>query len=240
MSGIALAGLLGAVSGVVGTGIGGIAAAANRKPGPGSTSGMLGFSGGVMLAVTLIDLIPEALRVSFIIGIASIIAGVFSMWWTDRVLPGRETDPSSRYSRAGAVVGLGIASHNFAEGLAVGSSYASTVQIGIEIAVLIGIHDIPEGMAMATMLRLGGASRISVILAAVAAGLPMGAGAVAGAIAGSLSAAGLAFSLGSASGAMLYVTARLYPEGLSLSHLTALMSGTILGLASGIFLAIAL
>ncbi|NPV69040.1 MAG: hypothetical protein HPY55_00160 [Firmicutes bacterium] len=259
------ASLLGAASGVLGTGLGGLLAAMYREPDRKAFAAMVGFSSGMMLAVTLLDLIPEATRASPLAGLIGTFAGILAMAATDMALPAggraeqphdyplrpghrwrpvtRQQRPLARlagYLQAGIVVGLGIAAHNFAEGLAVGSGYVATVRLGLKIAVLIGLHDVPEGLAMATMLRLGGASQPGVVLAAAAAGLPMALGALVGAMIGEISRAGLALSLGAAGGAMLFITVRLYPEGISLSYGHALVSGTIVGLASGAFLVVAM
>lgn len=241
--------VLGAIAGIAGTGAGGVLAAVYRKPDRRAFAAMVGFSGGMMFAVTVFDLMPEAFAAAPAPGIAGAAAGVALMAVLDLFYPTlasvrpRHTcdqrDRASGYTRVGAVVGLGIAAHNFAEGLAVGSGYVAMARLGFEIAAVIGVHDIPEGMAMGTMLRLGRVSRMAVIVASVAAGVPMAAGAMVGAIAGNISRAGLAFSLGAAGGAMLFVTARLYPEGASLRYEAALVTGTILGIALGAFLVLA-
>ena len=49
------------------------------------------------------------------------------------------------------MIGLGIAMHNFPEGLAIGTGYASD-SLGLELAVALALHNIPEGMAMAAPL----------------------------------------------------------------------------------------
>ena len=44
--------------------------------------------------------------------------------------------------------GLGIAMHNFPEGLAIGTGYAASDSL-VGLAVALALHNIPEGMAMA-------------------------------------------------------------------------------------------
>ncbi|MGE5542466.1 MAG: ZIP family metal transporter, partial [Bacillota bacterium] len=201
MTGVVAAVMLGTVSGIAGTGLGGVLAAIRRKPDRRTFATMVGFSGGMMLSVTIFDLIPESLTAAPLPGVLGLLAGIGFMVLTDLLIP-RPDSPrpgrSPQYVHAGLVVGLGIAAHNFAEGLAVGSGYAVTARLGIQIAVIIGLHDVPEGMALATMLRLGSVRRLAVVLAAAASGVPMAAGALAGAIMGSISRAGMAISLGAA------------------------------------------
>ncbi|MCR4399026.1 MAG: hypothetical protein NUV93_08705 [Firmicutes bacterium] len=240
MDRVIMAALLGAVAGVVGTGVGGLVAAASREPDRRAFATLVGFSGGMMFAVTVFDLVPEALAADPVAAAVGAVVGAGFIVATDLIWTagahGGDVHGGTRYIRAGTVVGLGIAAHNFAEGLAVGSGYVAASRLGMEISLIIGIHDVPEGIAMATMLRLGRVRRLAVIAAASATGLPMAAGALLGALIGEISRAGLAFSLGCAGGAMLSVTFRLYPEGASLRRRAAMVSGTVAGLAAGAFL----
>ncbi len=243
MTGIAAAVILGAVSGIVGTGFGGVVAAVYREPDRRAFAAMMGFSAGMMFAVTVFDLLPESLSVSPGPGALGAVAGITSMLLADSLIHCSTTHGSrggQEYVQTGLVVGLGIAAHNFAEGLAVGAGYAATARLGTQIAIIIGLHDVPEGMALATMLRLGRVRRLAVVAAAAASGLPMAAGALVGAAIGRLSGAGLAVSLGSAGGAMLFVTEHLLREGMSLRYEAPLVQGAILGLAAGAFLTAAL
>ena len=73
------------------------------------------------------------------------------------------------------------------------------------LAVLIGLHNIPEGMAVSVPLIGGGMTKIRAVLVTAASGAPTVAGAFLGYLVGDLGPLGLAFSLCFASGAMLYV-----------------------------------
>ena len=44
------------------------------------------------------------------------------------------------------VVGIGLALHNFPEGLAIGSGFGTSVTLGISLAIAICLHDVPEGI----------------------------------------------------------------------------------------------
>ena len=48
--------------------------------------------------------------------------------------------------RTGIVVGIGLALHNFPEGLAIGSGFGTSVTLGISLAIAICLHDVPEGI----------------------------------------------------------------------------------------------
>ncbi|HBL68672.1 MAG TPA: ZIP family metal transporter [Firmicutes bacterium] len=114
----------------------------------------------------------------------------------------------SRYTRTGLLLGLGIALHNFPEGVALGTVYTASTNPGgwIGLALLMALHNIPEGMVMAAAMRLGNIRIRKVIWALVLVELPMGVGAALGGFFGELSALSTSLSLAFAGGAMLYIT----------------------------------
>lgn len=47
--------------------------------------------------------------------------------------------------KTGIIVGIGLAIHNFPEGLAIGSGFEASIKLGLSLALAICFHDIPEG-----------------------------------------------------------------------------------------------
>ncbi len=47
--------------------------------------------------------------------------------------------------KTGIIVGIGLAIHNFPEGLAIGSGFEASLKLGYALALAILLHDIPEG-----------------------------------------------------------------------------------------------
>ena len=47
--------------------------------------------------------------------------------------------------KTGIIVSIGLAIHNFPEGLAIGSGFEASTKLGIGLAIAICLHDIPEG-----------------------------------------------------------------------------------------------
>ena len=47
--------------------------------------------------------------------------------------------------KTGIIVGIGLAIHNFPEGLAIGSGFEASIILGLSLALAICFHDIPEG-----------------------------------------------------------------------------------------------
>ena len=46
--------------------------------------------------------------------------------------------------KTGIIVGIGLAIHNFPEGLAIGSGFDASIKLGYSLALAIFLHDIPE------------------------------------------------------------------------------------------------
>lgn len=101
--------------------------------------------------------------------------------------------------------------------------------------IVILIHDVPEGIAMAVPMRAGGFSKSKAFFLTVLSGVPMGFGAFFGAILGEVSKSFISVCLGFAGGAMLYIVcAELIPESkrLYLGRFSSI--GNIIGIICGI------
>ena len=88
------------------------------------------------------------------------------------------TGKSSILMRAGVLTALGIAIHNFPEGLVTFSSAAAgDVSLGVAVATAIAIHNIPEGMAVSVPIYYATGSRQKAFLYSFSSGLaePLGA-----------------------------------------------------------------
>ena len=79
--------------------------------------------------------------------------------------------------KTGMIVSIGLAIHNFPEGLAIGSGYEASVRLGLSLAIAICFHDIPEGISMAVPMRNGGMKPSKVIYYVVLSGITTGVGA---------------------------------------------------------------
>jgi len=204
-------GALGMLAGVVGTGAGGLLSIFVKKPTPRFTGTILAFAAGVMLSIVFLELLEESIDYSgygaAIIGL-SLGMGIFYLF--DHFLPHHHPVTTEEahlggYLKKGTLLALGIGLHNFPEGLAIGTGFIGSTELGTSLAILIGLHNIPEGMAVAAPLQQGGQSYPRVLAITALAGAPMGVGAFIGAAVGSISDFVLGISLGFAGGAMLYI-----------------------------------
>ena len=105
--------------------------------------------------------------------------------------------------------------------MVIGASYANdgavgfTITGGLVLAIVIGLHNIPEGMSVSVPLIAGGMNKTKAVVVTALTGAPTIIGAILGYTFGSLGPTALAISLSFASGAMLYVVfGELLPESI--------------------------
>lgn len=243
MSAVLIATWLGFLVGVAGTVCGGGAVLAWRHPSRRSQAWLLGFSGGIMLAVVFFDLWPEAWHIGgpifAITGTAIGVVAIGSFGWLLPHLPGVESTRLSRFTKTGLLIGLGIGVHNFPEGVALGTAYAASEAVAgwLGLALLMGLHNVPEGTIMAATLKFGRVRLRRILLSLVLVEIPMALGAMVGGFFGRLSDPAVAVALSFAGGAMFLVVGKeLLPAGEEMGGRAAAWLGTGLGLAVGTFL----
>ena len=169
----------------VSTVMGGFAAVLHRRPSKAVLNAALGFSAGVMLAVSLADLIPHAVSVMSIEmpGVAGVLscicacaAGMLAARLLDLMIECRRTD-EGRLMKIGVFTMLALMLHNLPEGMAVYLSAEQDVILGLHLCAAIALHNIPEGIAVAMPICAATSSRILALTMAALSGFaePLGA-----------------------------------------------------------------
>lgn len=155
------------------TGIGSALAFFTKKTNTKFLSVALGFSAGVMIYVSLIDIFVKAKESLIeVLGeaggswatVGAFFGGIFLIGAIDKFVPSSENphemrkvediynkseeDNKKKLMRMGTLTALAIAIHNFPEGLATFTSAIKDPSLGIAIATAIAIHNIPEGIAV--------------------------------------------------------------------------------------------
>lgn len=216
------------------------------RPGNRLLSALLGFAGGVMLAVAFFDLLPESLEFgSITVATVGFFAGAGIMYGLDRLLPhahfSNNQDPTFEnvprvhkhrkdILRVGYLVFLGLALHNLPEGLAIGAGLEASPTLGLYIAIAIALHNIPEGIAAAGILRAGGLTVVRVLLLTLVIGLMTPLGAALGLLFFHISPLFIAGGMAFAAGAMVYIVVdELVPQSHKLDDHVSI-GGLILGL----------
>ncbi len=147
------------------TGIGSLIALIAKRTNKKFLSASLGLSAGVMIYVSFMELMPES--VHLLSGIYSektataymllaFFLGIILIAIIDLLVPEDEnpheihsdSDNGKVLKRTGIMMALAIGIHNFPEGLATFTSALADMEIAIPIVVAIAIHNIPEGIAV--------------------------------------------------------------------------------------------
>ncbi|MBN1497696.1 MAG: zinc transporter ZupT [Spirochaetes bacterium] len=155
------------------TGIGSLIALFAKTTNKKFLSLALGFSAGVMIYISMVEIIAKA-RDSFIavmgvkagswMTVAAFFSGMLIIALIDKVIPSDENPHevhcveemgtscteahNGRLMRMGLVVALALGIHNFPEGLATFMAGLQDPRIAVPVAVAIAIHNIPEGISV--------------------------------------------------------------------------------------------
>lgn len=173
------------------TGIGSLIALFAKRTNTKFLSLSLGFSAGVMLYVSMIEIFAKA-KVYLVdangetIGswlcVGAFFLGVILIGLIDFFIPSTETDigaksNSGSLNRMGIMTALAIAIHNFPEGMATFTSALRDPCLGGAIAVAIAIHNIPEGIATSLPIYFSTGKRLQAFMISFLSGItePLGA-----------------------------------------------------------------
>jgi ZIP family zinc transporter len=186
------------------TTIGGLISVFKRNLSNKFLSSALGFSAGVMIYVSMIDIFPKARESlaavygdskGFLLTTIAFFAGIGLIALIDKLVPSADNPhevpnlqqldktgvPEEKYLlRMGLFSALAIAIHNFPEGLATLTGTMDDPALGISIAVAIAIHNIPEGIAIAVPVLYATKSKRKAIGYSFISGLSEPLGAVVG------------------------------------------------------------
>lgn len=163
------------------TAIGGLIVLFCKKTNPKILSVSLGFSAGVMIYISFVELFFESkqLLISSLgevrgswINIIAFFGGIFLIGIIDKLIPSYEnpheshkikqdgqSNASNKLLRTGIFTAAVIAIHNFPEGMATFVSSMQQPSLGVAVAVAIAIHNIPEGISVAIPVYYATGSR---------------------------------------------------------------------------------
>ena len=233
--------LIGLFFGTFGTTLGGIIGVCLKTTSNKFLSFILSFASGLMLSIVCFDLIPESMELTSILNtIVGVILGVICMMICDILVNKKfsinNSNTNNNLLKTGIIVSIGLALHNFPEGLAIGSGFEASISLGYSLALAICLHDIPEGIAMGVPMKSGGMKVSKIIFYVIMSGITTGIGAFFGALVGTIGEEVIAMCLAFAGGAMLYiVSGELIPESNNLYKGKMPVIGNVIGFIIGMF-----
>lgn len=168
------------------TSIGSFIGLAVKKPGARFMGFTLGFSAGVMILVSFVELLQNSINsIGFLQANMAFFLGMGSIFIIDSLVPheyiGQHDYPEEKSEgnllRIGLLVAFGIGIHNFPEGMATFAGALKDPRLGVAIAIAIAIHNIPEGLAVSAPIFAATNSRKKAFLWSFLSGLsePIGA-----------------------------------------------------------------
>jgi len=186
------------------TGIGSALAFFTKQTNTKFLSAALGFSAGVMIYVSFVEILvkaKDALGEAYgeVAGtwyvVAAFFGGILLIGIIDKLVPSFENphevrnveemepdhdhdhDRSQKLLRMGLFTALAIAIHNFPEGLATFAAALNDPSVGASIAIAIAIHNIPEGISVSVPIYYATGSRAKAFYYSFLSGLaePVGA-----------------------------------------------------------------
>jgi ZIP family zinc transporter len=180
------------------TGIGSALALLARRTNTRFLSAALGFSAGVMIYVSFVEILADARtglaaelgrRPGAWVAVLSFFGGMGLSALIDRLVPAVENphevhrveemhrSPDPKLMRMGLVSAMAIALHNFPEGIATFVAALDHTKLGVSIAVAVAVHNIPEGIAVSVPVFYATGSRARAFAWSFLSGLaePLGA-----------------------------------------------------------------
>ncbi|WP_040210616.1 ZIP family metal transporter [Clostridium polynesiense] len=195
---------------------------------------IMGFAAGLMLAVVVFELIPEAVNM---IGVPFTIIlyflGIIIILGIEKAVNKRMMR-ANNYIKVAFITAIGLMLHNLPEGIIMGCGFLVDKNLGLGMSAIIAIHDIPEGIAVTAPLMASKVKNEKILTYAFLTALPTALGAAIGVMAGRVSDLSLGICLALASGIMMYVVfCELIPESNRLWEGVVNSISVIIGLTIG-------
>jgi len=194
------------------TGLGGVSVFF-RRPGKRLLGFLMGLAAGIMIVLSFLELMAEALHIADLPFVASgFMVGALVLFSLDFALPHMHFAVSEKglvdvkLFRSGLLIAIGISLHNLPEGVAVASGYSFAPNVGLLIAVAMAVHNVPEGIAICLPICSSGGSRWKAFRLALVSGLMEPLGALIAAAFLSSFPLFVPFGLAFAAGVMVFIT----------------------------------
>jgi zinc and cadmium transporter len=134
---------------------------------------LVSYAVGALLGVALLALLPEALRdldATTVLG--TLLAGILTFFILEKLVLLRHchTDECQVHGATATMVIAGDALHNFLDGAIVCAAVLSSVPLGINTAIAVAAHEIPQEVGDVAILLAAGYSRVGALVLNVVSG----------------------------------------------------------------------
>jgi zinc transporter, ZIP family len=203
---------------------------------------LLAFSAGIMMAASMMGLIPQALDTGGFFSLAAgLFLGVLALTILETTIPHIDLAHSKegiQFDEKAMLIIAAITLHNIPEGLSVGVSYASNItDTGNLIALAIGFQNAPEGFLVALFLIKQNIGKLKALIIATLTGAIEIVTSLLGFYLTSIFNRLIPYGLSFAAGAMLFIIYKeLIPESHGDGNERTATYSFILGLLTMIFL----
>jgi len=133
----------------------------------------IALGAGFMMAVAILDMLPESIRFSPVWAPALVLSGYCAIHLLEHTITphfhfGEEThNHEFLHAHTGWSVLCGLAAHSFFDGVAIASGFVLSNTLGWLIFFAILLHKVPEGFTIASVMLASGRSRRTAVTSAV-------------------------------------------------------------------------
>jgi len=135
--------------------------------------GLVSYAVGALLGVALLELLPEALTlVDAPTVFGTLLVGILVFFILEKLVLIRHchTDSCQVHGATAALVIIGDAFHNFIDGAIICTAVLSSVPLGINTAIAVAAHEIPQEVGDVAILLGAGYSRRRALILNIASG----------------------------------------------------------------------
>lgn len=149
------------------SGVGGLLICLRKQWSEESLLAMVSAGGGLLLSVTILDLLPHNAVEENHALMPFVLVGFGLLFLLDML--GQKVEKLGSSNVLGVVVGFSI--HAFVEGLSLMASFALNAKLGVSLLVALILHKIPDGITVASLLLAATKSRSAALLGSVVLGM---------------------------------------------------------------------
>ncbi len=136
---------------------------------------VIGFAAGILISVTLINVLPEINMQTQSIFIA---LGFFTFYIIEKALMLHACgEEECKVHKAGGITVFGMALDNVVDGISIAVGYAVNPMLGLIITAGVVVHEIPQGIASSVIMKNAGYTKKKSYIILIIAGIlyPIGA-----------------------------------------------------------------